>query len=804
MQSELMEAVRLFEELLPLDPERREAFLAEAPTSLGTKVRALLEGADRRGVLDGPLPSIDTTGSHPQASLAPGERLGSFTVVTLIGIGGMGEVYLAEREEPGFTQRVALKLMRIDAMPNAALFARETRLLAELDHPAIARLIDAGVTETGRPWMAMGFVEGEPLDRWCAARNPDIPTRFDIFDRICAAVVHAHARLIVHRDLKPSNVLIDAEGHPHLLDFGIAKLLDESSDEVAATTQALITPDYAAPEQFEGGPITTATDIHALGALLFEMLTGQRPWQGGGSLPAIVRRVVTEEPPQPSKVAARLVEPPVPPARLRGDLDAIVAQAMRREPGQRYPTVDALREDIARARALQPVRAHKGSRRYLIGRFVRRNRVAIAAAAAVMLTVIGGTAATAIQAHRAAVARDLALAEARRSDSIVQAVTLMLGGNPASGDQTLKQTLDQTAARMLATLDGSERSGQAVNALADLLVNIQNPMASFALLKGALDRGIGRDSQIATARMRAGLADSAVSIGQADIAPGLLDKADKVFQADPERYALDHQTVVLVRAAIARRKGDYPTAIALLSEDMPRIEQLLATNDSALLTRYNNLLVYLIEANRIAEIGPLFVQVDRTLGRPGARDTIQALNIDQLRASWQLRQGNAVAAEGIMANVAARRGRLFGETAGLGTDLTQLAKARLAQGNYVGAEAALLQALPIMEKYLSATALPTILTRLALAQALAEQGKIASARAAFAEAAAALAPLPGSNPLTGQLALTEAVVALKEGRKEVAAQAAARARTVFTGAGPSGNFGLTSIAAVERRIVALP
>ncbi|MEO7679961.1 MAG: hypothetical protein ABIS14_04625, partial [Sphingomonas sp.] len=184
-------------------------------------------------------------------------------------------------------------------------------------------------------------------------------------------------------------------------------------------------------------------------------------------------------------------------------------------------------------------------------------------------------------------------------------MTLMLGANPGAADLTLKQTLDQSAARMLATLDGSERSGQAVVALGELFVNIQDPKAGFALYQGALDRGIGRDSAIATARIRAALADTATSIGKADIAPHLLDQADQVFRGDPERFAADHQQVVLTRAAIARRKGDYDSAIGLLSDDLPGAERALAANDSALLTRYNNMLVYMIEANRPAEVPAL-------------------------------------------------------------------------------------------------------------------------------------------------------------------------------------------------------
>ncbi len=803
MDDQLIAAIRLFEELEPLDEVKRRERLAEQPAELVSQVRALLDGAARRGVLDGPAPSLgDVDAADSRASLAPGTRIGLFSIVAPIGMGGMGEVYLAERSDAGFVQRVALKLLRIDAMPNAALFASERRMLAQLEHPAIARLIDGGITPEGRPWMAMDYIEGEPLDRWCAANRPPLEARLAIFTQICEAVAHAHANLIVHRDLKPSNVLIDAAGRPHLLDFGIAKLIGDGN-EAAATTLALATPDYAAPEQFDAGPITTATDVHALGALLFEMLTGRRPWQGGGSLPAMVRRIVSEEPPVPSKVAGAAAEPPVPPGRLKGDLDAIVAQAMRKEPARRYGTVDALLDDISRARTLRPVRARQGSRRYRFGRFVRRNRVPMMAAAAVVVALLGGIATTAIQAHRAAVARDLALAEARRSDSIVQTLTLMLGGNPgAASDLTVKQTMDRAAARMLTTLDRSEQSGEAVTALGDLFANMADVSGEFSLYQGALARRIGADSPLQTARMQANLGDAAVSLSKLDMAAPLLDRADAFFRTDPDRFVADHLQVQMSRAGIARRKGDYDTAIRLMSTDLAGVETALAGNDTALLTRYNNLFVYLIESNRLDQVPPLLARIDRVLAHPGARDTIQAIGLEQLRGVYLLRKGDAAGAERVTANVVARERKLFGENSALASSLTQLGKSEIAQGKFVAAETALAEAQPMAERYMGG-ALPAIVTTLALAQTRAELGKLDAARATLAIAEKALAPLPKVNPLTGQYELTKAVVALASGQKPLAQAAAGQARAAFEAMGPAGKAGLAGLTSIDRRIAAL-
>lgn len=802
-EPDLAQVLEAFDMLEPLDAGARSVALAKLPPPIAERVTALLDASLRRGILDAPAPSLEDAQPAARSSLTPGTRVGGFEIEHFVGRGGMGEVYRARRADVGFEQHVALKLLRIDAVPNEALFARERRMLARLDHSGIARLIDGGVTPEGRPWMAMAFVEGQPIDRWVKTERPSLETRLRAFRDICDAVAFAHANLIVHRDLKPSNILIDARGRVQLLDFGIAKLIEESG-EAAATTGALMTPDYAAPEQLGNGVVTVATDVHALGVILYELLAGTTPWSGeGGTLSMLVRRVAQEDPAPPSRLAAKQ-DIAIAPSRIRGDLDAIVCKALRKDPAARYGSVPELAEDIERFEASLPVRAREGSRQYRFGRYLRRNRWSILAIAAVALALIGGATGIVLQAKRTAVERDNALAEARRSDAIVQTLTLMFGQTGLARDLTLKQTLDESALRMLATLDRSARSGAAVNALSDLYVNLQDAKGSHDLLKSALERGIGADSPETTARMQANLADSALAIGALEDVEGLLASAQRALAKDPERNGADLQQIIRTRAAMARRKGDYPTAIKLLTDSLPEAERALAENDSAMLTMYNNLLVYLVEANRLDEASAVFARVDRVLERPGQRDTMQGLGIDQIRGAVRLRQGDARTAERISASIVERRRKLYGDTAGLAVDLAQLAKAQIAGNRFAEARVSLLEARPMATRFLGERALPVVILNLAMAQTLAELGETDAAAKQLAETRATIAAMPTPNPLSPQLALTEAVVALKQGNKTVASAAVARGHAAFAAMGPAGAYGLQAISKIGTRVSALP
>ena len=333
-----------------------------------------------------------------------GRSVGPYRVIEQIGRGGMGVVYLAERED--VQKRVALKVVRatLGAPELVRRFLVERRVLARLVHPGIARLLDAGMADDTTPWLAMDLVEGAPITRYCDDNALDLDGRLRLFLEVCDAVAYAHAQLVVHRDIKPSNVLVDAEGRVKLLDFGIAKLLgeDEADGESTRTGMRVFSPEYAAPEQVMGEPVTTSTDVHALGVLLFELLSGERPYLTQGSSPAAAARALMDtEPRRLSAVARGSRSRDSITTAFDGDLDAICLRALARDPADRYRSAQQLADDVARYRDGYPIEARLPTARYRAAKFLRRNRATVAAGALVVLALGGGLGASLWQGERA-------------------------------------------------------------------------------------------------------------------------------------------------------------------------------------------------------------------------------------------------------------------------------------------------------------------------------------------------------------------------------------------------------------------
>ena len=430
---------QLLDQGLELPASEREAWLAglEPPCpELVPRLRALLAHAGSPALEEAleTLPRVETAAfapyppDHASGEGSP-ERVGPYRLLRLLGEGGMATVWLAERTDMLQRRQVALKLPH-GHWRRAGLaerLAREREILATLNHPNIARLYDAGLTADGQPYLAIELVEGERIDRWCERRQLDLPGRLRLFLQVARAVAHAHANLVVHRDLKPGNILVTENVEVRLLDFGIAKLLDQG---VAAQTELTqqsgrpLTPEYAAPEQILGTSITTAADIYALGVVLFELLAGRRPYVlKRDSRAALEDAIVQAEPAWPSRVA---VEPGLRTA-LRGDLDTIVLKALRKTPEERYRTADALAEDIERYLKSEPVLARPDRAWYRARKFVARNRLAVAASAAVALAVVAGAAVAGWQAR-------VAVAEQRRAAEVKAFIaSIFADANPYVG-----------------------------------------------------------------------------------------------------------------------------------------------------------------------------------------------------------------------------------------------------------------------------------------------------------------------------------------------------------------------------------
>ena len=443
------EVLRLFDRWAAADDgPAREAELrrvqAEQP-SLYPRLVAMIE-ADRAAESQGFLG--DGAAVHIPEAPAParawaGTRLGAWALHEPIGAGGMGQVWLATRSDGLYSGRAAVKLLHAGGLsPQAqARFAREGELLARLSHPHIAQLLDAGLMVDGTRYLVLEYVQGERIDHWCDARKLGIAQRLRLFMQVCDAVAYAHAHLVVHRDLKPANILVTGDGHAKLLDFGVAKLLandDNDSDgaeltELTRAGAAGLTPEYAAPEQIEGQPVTTATDVYALGVVLFGLLSGARPYASTSRGVAALARAIVEEPPRslvtaaresPDAALSRDTSPASLTHALRGDLETIVAKALKKSPAQRYATVQELRDDLGRHLDHQPVSAQPDSIGYRASKFVQRNRVQVLALAALMVTLLGGIAATTWQWRVAA-------QESARTRSMVTLMSeLFKGLNP--------------------------------------------------------------------------------------------------------------------------------------------------------------------------------------------------------------------------------------------------------------------------------------------------------------------------------------------------------------------------------------
>ena len=393
------EAQHLFHEAREKLAAERSAFVAAAAAGdaeLEAEVVSLLAAdADSGGFLETPAAPPET----------PRTRVGAWQILHEIGHGGMGTVYLGERADGPFRKRVAVKVVRRGMDTEAVLkrFRQERQILAGLEHPNIARLLDGGNTDDGLPYLVMEYVEGEPLTAWCARRGLDVSARLALFRTVCATVQFAHQNLVVHRDLKPGNIIVTADGTPKLLDFGIAKLLNA---DLAGTTRDLtvagggaFTPEYASPEQLRGERITTASDVWSLGVLLYELLAGVRPFGAAGAPPGEVAKAVLEtEPEKPSAAAARVGGERMR-RRLEGDLDMIVLKALRKEPERRYASAEQFSEDLRRHLEGAPVKARRDTFTYRTGKFLARHRTAAAAAALVLVALVGGILATARQAR---------------------------------------------------------------------------------------------------------------------------------------------------------------------------------------------------------------------------------------------------------------------------------------------------------------------------------------------------------------------------------------------------------------------
>ena len=490
----------LLDAALDLPPQDRAAWLQALPAQdadlKGTLAELLARAAkvEKNALLD-TLPKLDPGDATAAAALlgrhAAGDPVGPYRLVRELGVGGMGAVWLADRADGLMQRSVALKLpfgpFRGDL---AARIAREREILASLDHPHTARLYDAGVAADGQPYLALEHVDGQRIDRYCEAQRLGVAARLRLFVQAARAVAHAHAQLVVHRDIKPSNLLVDAAGQVKLLDFGIARLLDDGRVDQPELTQQghrVLTPDYAAPEQIAGLAVDTRCDVYALGVLLFELLTGARPYRlKRDSRAALEDAILAADVPRPSDTVAE----PALRRGLRGDLDTIVLKALKKPVAERYASVQALAEDIERYLSMRPVLARPDSAWYRSRKFVVRNRIAVATASVLLLAVVGGAGAALWQAR-------IAITERQRAEDVKNFVAAIFReASPYDGSGTKALTaidlLKQADKKLEAALSG--QSGARIE-LSSMIGESLIALGDVAAAEPVIERAVTEASQ---------------------------------------------------------------------------------------------------------------------------------------------------------------------------------------------------------------------------------------------------------------------------------------------------------------------
>ena len=487
----------IFDAALDLPEAEQAAYVARVcgdDVELRTEVSRLLHAYHRSEkffetpALQFVAPILEPDAFAVAAATLVSEHVGHFRIVGVLGRGGMGEVFLAERADGQFQQRVALKLIQHGSAELVRRFLDERRILASLEHPGIARLVDGGITANGLPYFAMELVEGEPIDQYCASRQLQLEQRLALFGAVCDAVTFAHQHLVIHRDLKPTNILVTADGHVKLLDFGIAKLVTpEVSDDASRTQFHAMTPEFAAPEQVRGMPVSTASDVYALGVLLYILLTGERPYDVRGRTPAELERIICEdEPPKASTWVPDALR-----RRVRGDLDSIVATALHKDPRRRYQSAAELKQELVRFSTGMPVSARPDRAGYRVRKFIGRHAVAAGSAAAIVLLLIAYVVTVVIDRQRVQLALNEAQAGTRKAEQVTD---FMLGlfqaaerGQALTDTVTARELLGRGLVEARQLTAQPELQAQMLDVIGRLHMQLNNSTEARTLLAEALE-----------------------------------------------------------------------------------------------------------------------------------------------------------------------------------------------------------------------------------------------------------------------------------------------------------------------------
>jgi tetratricopeptide (TPR) repeat protein len=714
-------AEQVFAAALECTPDERPRLLRQAcggDEALRAAVDTLL-AFDESDFLDTPLmtPRPTSTLSLAPDGSSPGAAgsVGPYRLVALIGEGGMSRVFLAERTSPDFPQHVAVKLIREGGLGPSALrrFRRERRILAGLQHPNIARLLDGGATESGEPYVVMEYVSGLPVTRYCDERRLTVRERLELFRTICAAVQHAHVNLVIHRDIKPNNVLVTENGEPKLLDFGIATRLLPNAEEGPVTQERALTPDYASPEQLAGDPLTTASDVYSLGVVLHELLNGCRPG---------VTAVASAD--NEAVAAARAVTPRQLRRLLAGDLDHVVQRALSRDVSGRYPSVEQLSSDVGRYLAGLPVTARAPRLAYRASKFVRRNAAAVSFGllAALCLSTLAGV--FVLQSARVRRERDAARREQQRAEEVtrflVDAFERVDPYRAAGETMTVREVLDRSAERVARSLDGEPGlQSTLMLTIGRVYTNLGLHESAAAMLEGAL------------ARRRQVHGEASVEVAEALTRLGVLqhERGDDRAAEGAFREALDIRRQRLgeedlgVAESLAylgyslRDRGDYATAEPLIRQALAFRRKHLGGDHLDTASTLTQLGFLHHRKGELDRAEPLYREAVASFRR-GRHEDNPAACTALANLAWLLEEkGDAASAEPIYREVLVARRRVFGDDhPEVASTLNSLAALLRNRGDYLRAEETARSAVEMNRRILPAghPAAAAALTTLAL------------------------------------------------------------------------------------------
>jgi len=735
----------LIDRMLDLSEDERKAFAARVARdepALSDVLLKVLAGMERDTFLEPP--------AHPAfacaEAIASGQRFGAWLVESVIGHGGMGVVYAVSRSEGGFEQRGALKIIQADRPIDRARFEAERQLLADLDHPGIAKILDGGIDGDGRPWMVMERIDGGPIDRWCEAQGAPLDRRIALTLDVIEAVAQAHRMLVLHRDIKPGNVLMDTAGRVRVIDFGIAKQL-----ALAERTEGPLplSAPYAAPELFTGEPAGPPCDVYGAAALLYELATGRPPVELEGVPVALgIGRVLEGDPPRLEILRDTVPQLSAAPARLVSDLDAVLAKALRKEPASRYPTLYALAEELCRVRAGHAVAARASERGYRLRRAIWQARWPIAAAGAVALALTGGLVATLIQKREAVAARDAALAEEARSEAVRQSLYLLLAESveTAGAEASSRDVLDRATSRIMAQY--ADRPGGAaavLHALGELHFYLGDYAAAKSALTPVAGAAAGSVPPETLAAARYDLAQTLVRMGDPEGARPQLTAAQAFWQGDPVKWRAKLIDSRLVEAQLLR-EADAERAAALLERALAEHLAMHGRDNRQAGVFYNNLGVARQGLGDLEGAGKAFETARGIWRQTGLVETPDALNTANNLAAIEALSGRPGRAEPLFAEAVAIRRELFGNSGATAALIANYGKVLLQNGKADAALAALAEAVPMAQAFAGTESMHHVAALAGRSEAEIAAGRgdpLATARSAVALAQGGKLPPPG-------------------------------------------------------------